>query len=134
MKSGARYPLTKKQEGGGEDLSRPVQFFLPSLPGVYGWVTSITIFGGRTVGEVNWLCRKAGRVNKQSTYLDICGIGPFKKTELLPLDTSNFNFKIGKKIFLKPRRLNLFIVKQTAMTTTMTTIKSKKRFDQFTFF
>ena len=35
----------KKNRKEGEDLSRPVQFFLPSLPGVYGWVTS-TIFGG----------------------------------------------------------------------------------------
>ena len=47
MKSGARYPLTtiKKTGRRGEDMSRPVQFFLSSLPGVYGWVTR-TIFGG----------------------------------------------------------------------------------------
>ena len=62
----------KKQGGGGEDLSRPVQFSLPSLPGEYGWVTS-TIFGGGQIGEVNWLCRQAGRVNKQSTNLDVYG-------------------------------------------------------------
>ena len=35
----------QKNRKEGEDLSRPVQFFLSSLPGVYGWVTS-TIFGG----------------------------------------------------------------------------------------
>ena len=46
IKSDTNHPLTtKKQEGGGEDLSRPVQFFLPNLSGVYGWVSS-TIFGG----------------------------------------------------------------------------------------
>ena len=46
MKSGARYPLTTIITGRrGENLSRLVQFFLPSLTGVYGWVTS-TIFGG----------------------------------------------------------------------------------------
>ena len=43
MKCGTSYPLTKKQEGGGEDLSLPVQFFLPSLSGVYGWVKAIDI-------------------------------------------------------------------------------------------
>ena len=75
----------KNRKEGGRICPGRYNFFLPSLPGVYGWVTSITIFGGRTVGEVNWLCRKAGRVNKQSTYLDICGIGPFKKNRITPL-------------------------------------------------
>ena len=41
MKSGVRYPLTtKKNRKEGEDLSRPVQFFLSSLPGVYVWAWS----------------------------------------------------------------------------------------------
>ena len=35
----------KKTGMRGEDLLQPVQFFRPSLSGVYGWVNS-TIFGG----------------------------------------------------------------------------------------
>ena len=39
MKSGASDPLiTKNRKEAGGDLSLMVQFFLPSLPGVYGWV------------------------------------------------------------------------------------------------
>ena len=55
-------PTHKKnwKEGGG---CVKVHFFLPSLPGVYGWVTS-TIFGSG----------QAGRVNKQSTYIDVYDI------------------------------------------------------------
>ena len=33
------------------------------------WVGNQHHFWWSTVGEVNWLCRQAGRVNKQSTYL-----------------------------------------------------------------
>ena len=47
-----------------------VEFFLPSPSGVYGWV-SYTILLRWTVGEANCLCRQAGRVNKQSTYVDV---------------------------------------------------------------
>ena len=44
MKSGARYPLTTKKQEGGGGFVQAGTIFLPSLPGVYGWVTS-TIFG-----------------------------------------------------------------------------------------
>ena len=46
MKSSASHPLTtKNRKEGGEDFSELAQFFLPSLPGVYGSVSG-TIFGG----------------------------------------------------------------------------------------
>ena len=46
IKSDTNHPLTtKKQEGGGGGFVHSGSIFLPSLSGVYGWVSS-TIFGG----------------------------------------------------------------------------------------
>ena len=59
----------KKQERGGEDLSKSVQYFLPSPSGVYGCVSG-TIFGS---GQI-WCSKLAvsvGRANNQSIYLDV---------------------------------------------------------------
>ena len=39
MKSGTSDPLLTKKGRRGEDLPGPVQFFLPSSFGVYGWVS-----------------------------------------------------------------------------------------------
>ena len=66
-----------------------VQFFLPSLSGVYGWVSS-TIFWRWTVSEVNWLCRQASQANKQSIYLDVYGVEP-----PIDVDQNDIKLKIG---------------------------------------
>ena len=69
IKSGASDPLTtKKQEGGIVPAST-----IFSAQSVWClWLGKQHHFWWWTVGEVNWLCRQAGRPNKQSTYLDVC--------------------------------------------------------------
>ena len=50
MQSGASDPLiTKKTGRRGEDLSRPVHFFLSTISGVYGWVRCTIFDGGLSV-------------------------------------------------------------------------------------
>ena len=50
----------QKNRKEGEDLSRPVQFFLPSLPGVYEWVTSTIFGGGQSVKKIGCEGKQAG--------------------------------------------------------------------------
>ena len=72
MKSGPCDPLiTKKQEGGGGFVPACTIFSAQSLWCL--WVGKWHHFWQWTVGEVNWKCSQAGRVNNQSIYLDVYG-------------------------------------------------------------
>ena len=76
--------LVTQSERRGEDLSWPVQFFLPNLPGVYGWVSRPIFGGGQSVKQIGCVGSRPGQ---QADYLSGCLCVYFM---LFPLKQQNF--------------------------------------------
>ena len=63
-----------------------------------------------TVGEVNWLCRQAGRVNKQSTYLDVYELNPKQnKQEISRTVILSFNLAFSGVVIFFQRDIYLHL-------------------------